>query len=338
MTESGAEIALRSARFRAEREAHWMRLDALVGRVEKEGIRSLGFEEARELATGYRQVVNSLSVVRELSLDQALLRYLEALAARAYLVVYAPQETLSGTLSRFLREGIPAAARRSASVIALGFALMMIGAVIGYVLVIQDSSWFYTFVPGDLAGGRTPDATADYLRETLYDGHEVDTNALGAFASYLFSHNTRVAMLIFALGIFYLVPSVWLSIYNGAVLGAMFAIFAAKGLAFDFFAWLSIHGVTELSAIAVACAGGVQLGLAMIAPGRLRRADALRARGPDALCLLALAALMLIAAAILEGFFRQLVNSAELRLIIGWGIGVLWLVWLSGKRFGRRAT
>ncbi|MBW8791639.1 MAG: stage II sporulation protein M, partial [Rhizobium leguminosarum] len=82
---------LRSARFRLERETHWRQLDELVTRAEKGGTAALGYDEVRNLATGYRQAMNSLSVARDISLDRALIAYLESLCARAYLVVYAPQ-------------------------------------------------------------------------------------------------------------------------------------------------------------------------------------------------------------------------------------------------------
>ena len=87
--------------------------------------------------------------------------------------------------------------------------------------------------------------------------------------------------------------------------------------------------VTEIAAICVACAGGAQLGLAVLLPGDVSRREALRLRGRDAVKLMILAALMLICAAILEGFFRQLVQSTELRLTIGWGLGALWVAWLT---------
>lgn len=51
--------------------------------------------------------MNSLSVARDISLDRALIAYLESLCARAYLVVYAPQESLGGLMSRLLLHGIP---------------------------------------------------------------------------------------------------------------------------------------------------------------------------------------------------------------------------------------
>ncbi|MEM9429830.1 MAG: stage II sporulation protein M, partial [Pseudomonadota bacterium] len=87
---SGPDEALRSARFRSEREAGWTRLDALVTKVERRGLARLDYDEAEELAGLYRNTVNALSLAREISLDRALLTYLEALAARAYLAVYAP--------------------------------------------------------------------------------------------------------------------------------------------------------------------------------------------------------------------------------------------------------
>jgi len=328
MTQGSDTFELRSARFRKEREPSWARLATLVAKIERDGMRSLNFEEAQELTSTYRQTVNSLSVAREISLDQALLEYLDSLAARAYLVIYAPQSTLSGLFVRLLTEGIPQAFRRSAVVLLIGFGLMLIGALLGYALVSQDDSWFYTFVPGQLAGGRGPGASKELLESTLFGQEATGQNALASFAAYLFSHNTKVAILVFSLGVFWLVPTALLTFYNGTMLGAFVAVFVGKGLGYEVFGWLSIHGVTEIAAICVAAAGGAQLGLAMLLPGQLTRKDALRIRGRDATKLLFLAALMLFVAAILEGFFRQLVQSTELRLVIGWGIGALWLTWL----------
>jgi uncharacterized membrane protein SpoIIM required for sporulation len=104
-------------------------------------------------------------------------------------------------------------------------------------------------------------------------------------------------------------------------------------LGWDLFGWLSIHGVTELSAICIACGGGIQLGTAVLFPGQNTRAEALRHAGKDAAKLAIVAALMLVAAAFLEGFGRQLIQDVNSRLIIGWSIGFLWLAWffLGGK-------
>ena len=336
MTDLSHAPDLRSVRFRKEREAGWSRLEELVVRVEKGGVAALSFDEVQDLAATYRQTMNSLSVAREISLDEALLSYLENLAARSYLVVYAPQARLGSLFGRLFRYGIPQAVRRSSGVLLVGFGLLFLGALLGFVLFQQDESWFYSLVPGELAQSRSPGASYETLRSTVYDDTGNYDGMLTAYATTLFSHNTQVAILVFALGVFYTVPSFVLTFYNGMVLGAFVALFVDAGLGYDIFAWLSIHGVTELSAICIACAGGFHLGMALLLPGKHTRRDALRINGRDATKLLILAGIMLFAAAILEGFFRQLVQSAELRLIIGWGIGLLWVLWLtlSGRDAG----
>lgn len=327
---------LRSARFRIEREPHWRRLEALVARAERRGAVSLDYDETRDLAAAYRQAMNSLSVARDISMDRALVAYLENLCARAYLVIYAPQESLGGLVRRLLIHGIPQAVRRSALPLFIGFLALALGAAAGYRLFMDDPQWFYTLVPPDIASSRTPEASTAYLRSTIYGDEQHRGDRLAAFASFLFSHNTRIAILIFALGIFLAVPSFVLTFYNGLLLGAFFGMFARKGLAYDLFAWLSIHGVTELAAIAIACAAGARLGLAVLLPGAQTRRDALRDQAHDAVKLVILAGLMLIVAAIIEGFLRQLVQEPWLRLAIGWGMGGFWAAWLL--LCGRTAT
>ena len=324
-----SDDALRSARFRRERETDWRKLEVLVSKVEKSGLKTLSFDDARDMATYYRQAMSSLSVAREISLDQSLLNYLESLCARAYLSVYAPQESIRGSLINLFAVGIPRAVRNSTGVLFLGFLAMFLGALMAFSLYLEDASWYYTFVPEGLSGGRSPSASTTFLKNGLYDTGVSDKDRLGAFASYLFSHNTQIAIFVFALGVFCALPSFALTFYNGTILGAFLALYVDRGLGYDLFAWLSIHGVTELSAVCIACAGGAKLGLAVLNPGNKSRKHALRTVGRDATKLLILAAVMLVVAAILEGFFRQMVQSPEVRLAVGWGIGLLWFLYFA---------
>lgn len=317
---------MRSARFRKEREADWQRLERLVLAAERMGLQHMDYAQARDLASLYRQATTSLAIAREISLDKALLGYLEALTARAYLCVYAPQERLGGLFQKFFTRSAPQAMRRSWPFLLVGFLTMVLGVLAGYLLYFESQDWYYVFMPSELAGGRGPDATAEALRAVIYD-EDPDSSGLGAFASYLFSHNTRIAIFVFGLGVFACFPALLLTFYNGLMLGAFLALHVDRGLGPDIAGWLSIHGVTELSAICIACAGGVQLGTALLFPGESSRIAALRHAGRDALKLALVAALMLLVAAFLEGFGRQLVQDISMRFIIGWGIGLLWLTW-----------
>jgi hypothetical protein len=53
---------------------------------------------------------------------------------------------------------------------------------------------------------------------------------LGAFATMLFTHNSQVSLMCFALGFAFGVPTVMLLLYNGCMLGAFLAIYVTKGL------------------------------------------------------------------------------------------------------------
>jgi uncharacterized membrane protein SpoIIM required for sporulation len=328
-------VLIRSARFREEREADWRLLETLVAKAESQGLHRMEFAEARDLAAGYRRVTTALAIAREISLDKALLDYLEGLTARAYLCVYAPQERLGGLMRRFFLTSAPQAMRRSWLFILLGFLCMGLGGLAGYLLFLENPAWYYVFMPPDLSDGRGPDASTAYLRGVIYD-NAPDSSGLGAFATFLFSHNTRIAIFVFGLGVFACAPAILLTFYNGLVFGAFVALHVDRGLGWDIAGWLSVHGVTELSAICIAAGGGLQLGAAVLFPGEHSRAEALRLAGRDAVKLALVAALMLIVAALLEGFARQLVQDRSTRLLLGWGIGGLWLAWFALGGRGRK--
>ena len=117
----------RSTRFRREREETWRALERLVDRVERKGVRSLRSQDLARLPQLYRSTLSALSVARSISLDRNLREYLELLAMRAYLSVYAPQKSLSGMLSSLLTHDFPAAVRRNLKAFALSAALMVSG-------------------------------------------------------------------------------------------------------------------------------------------------------------------------------------------------------------------
>ena len=328
---------IRSTRFRQEREHDWWKLEAVVGRAEREGVAALDFDSALALAQLYRQAVASLSVAREISLDRSLLDYLEALCCRAYLAVYAPQETLRGLVSRFFAVGAPQAVRRSGLALALAALALALGTLVAFALFQSDPSWYNTFIPSRVAEGRGIASTRSELLDVLSRDAAASNGRLGAFAAYLFSHNTTIAIGAFSLGIA-CVPSFLLVFSNGLMIGALFALYVDRGIGLELFAWLSVHGTTELLAVTVATAGGFRLGLALIFPGQLTRRAALRRAGHDAVKLAVLAAAMLVVAAFLESFVRQRVGDISLRLAIGWGAAVLWLAYFTLAGRGRSAS
>lgn len=330
-----ADDLLKSFRFRIEREAKWRELEALVARAEKDGLRSLDADELVRTPSLYRAGMSSLSVARNLSFDANLRAYLESLCLRAYFVVYGVRAGFGQVFAAFLGRDFPQAVRSTWPAILLAALLLFGGAATGWAIVAQEPAWFEAFVDPSMAQGRTPDASREELAETISRKPDA-ADMLVAFATFLFQNNARVGMLCFALGAAFGVPVVLLLCYNGLGIGAICAVFAAKGLTVEFLAWLAIHGTTELTAIVLCGGAGFHLAGATISPGRRTRLTALRETGRTATTLVVGAVVMLFAAAVLEGLGRQLIADTSVRLAIGGTMLGLWLVYFAFS--GRRAS
>ena len=320
-----SDAILRSLRFRQEREATWLKLQDLLGRIDRRSAGNLSDEELLAIPSLYRATLSSLSVARATSLDKALIDYLEALSARAYFFVYGPRSTLRESVAGFFMRRWPGAVAGLWRETLLMLALALAGAIAAYLLVMHDADWFYSFVPGDLVGGRTPSATAESLRDGLY--HPPPRGSmLSVFAASLFTHNASISLLAFALGFALCLPTVLLVLYNGATLGAMFAVYAKHGLTLQFGGWVFIHGATELFAIILSGAAGLRIGWSIAFPGARTRLQAAAHAGREGGAVMIGVVIMLMVAGLLEGIARQTVTSDGAR----WSIAIATLlIWTS---------
>ena len=318
-------FALKSVEFRRERERSWKALEGLVATVEQKGVGALTADELARLPVLYRAALSSLGVARGISLDRNSVEYLEALAGRAYFCVYAPKRRPLDVVAEFLLRGFPRLVRRFAPHVAVAALLFLAGVVAGWALTASDPDRYYSIVPAAQADGRDPAASDERLRDVLHSGSDEETGALGAFAAFLFSHNTRVGLLCFGLGFAAGLPVFWLLFTNGLSLGAMGALYASRGMGMEFWGWVLPHGTLELTAIVLCGAGGLALGHALVFPGRLSRLENLARTGREAGALIAGTVVLFLLAGILEGFFRQMVQD----LVVRWAVALLGLAALT---------
>lgn len=334
------EVKLKSYKFRREREESWRELENLLSRAESGGIQSLTPRELFRLPNLYRATISSLSVARSITLDRNVLLYLEGLAARAYFFVYGARGSFGVGVARFFGRQFPQAVREARYNILASAFMLFLGIAVGCLLTLSNTDWFYTFVGEGMAGGRTPTATTESLRAALYDDGGGVLESLYLFATYLFTHNSQIGIMAFALGFALGVPVILLMFYNGLTIGAFVALYASRGLTVELVAWLSIHGTTELLAVILCGGAGLTLGSAFAFPGRHSRLDSLARRGRKAGMIAIGAIAMLLVAGLLEGFGRQLVQDPALRYLIGAIMLFLWLSYfiLAGRErtHGRR--
>lgn len=317
-------MLVNATRFRKVHAADWERLEALVTHCEKRSVSALADDDLLALPLLYRSALSSLSVARETSLDRALVTYLEQLCTRAYFQIYGVPTSAARQLGHFFLHSWPAAVRSIWRETLVSLLLTIAGAVVGYLLVTQNPAWFYGMIPEGLAGGRDPTASAAALKATLYGGKD---QPLATFATFLFTHNAQIAIFSFALGFAFAVPTVLLILYNGLMLGAMMAVFAPKGLGFEFGGWLAIHGTTEMFAIILSGAAGFRIGTAIAFPGRLSRGDSAVRAGQTGATVMGGTIVMLAVAGLLEGIGRQTVVNDLNRYAIGLAMLAGWLVY-----------
>jgi uncharacterized membrane protein SpoIIM required for sporulation len=118
-------------------------------------------------------------------------------------------------------------------------------------------------------------------------------------------NNIGVAFQCFAGGLFAGLGSLFFLAYNGAFAGAIAGYLTERGLSSTFYSFISTHSAFELTAIVLSGAAGLRIGHALLAPGRLTRAQALvEATRDSAIVLYGVTAMLFIAAGI-EAFWSS---------------------------------
>lgn len=312
------------------REAQWAALLGLVERGEQ-GLDRLSDRELEDLGRLYRAATTHLALVRAGGGSTGQRERLNALVARAHALIYAGSTPPAGSALRTVLVAllqVPPAVRRAWRYHLLAALLLALGGLYGWVGAGGDADWALEL---QLQAGdeRTPFATREELLATLRAGREGGLRDKALFAVFLMQNNTRVALLSFFAGLLGGLPTALLLLFNGAVVGAYTHTFHARGLAFEWWAWLLPHGVTELLAIVLLGGGGLLMGRALLAPGELGRRERLRELRPDALRHLLLAFPMLFLAGLIESFVRQSDLSDPARYLFAAATAAAWAAWLG---------
>jgi len=324
----------RSTRFRKDRQKIWFELEASILKAEAEGLSGLTPDELARLPMLYRSTLSALNIAREISLDVALLKYLESLSGRAFIMIYGTRKKFLRLTWEFFSYEFPQSVRNASPYLAIATLITGCGIALAMHLVAVDPSQYYAFVPVEMAGGRNPAATTESLRAALYDDGGGDADSLAVFSSFLATHNAKIGITCFSLGVAFAVPVIYLLFYNGLVFGAFVGLYASRGLTLEVLAWILPHGVTELLAVLLCGAAGLCLGKSAAFPGEISRWDnvkiQMRRVGPMVIG----AVIMFFIAAVIEGFFRQMVQSIDLRWLVASGTAIFWLYYFGfvGRR------
>jgi len=326
-----------SVAFRRARESTWRELEQLVARAENSSLRRLGSRDVARLPLLYRSTVASLAASRNMCLDRNVVDYLENLTARAHVAMTTSKPNIKGAIRAFFGEQFPVQVRALSGHLLAATLLLCAGAAVAFVLTLDDPERFYNFVPEAYSQGRGPEASSADLQQILYD-EGTAADQLASFSSFLLSNNARIGMLCFALGFAFGVPVLYLLFTNGMIIGAFGALYHQRGMSGEFWAWMLPHGVTEILAVLLCGAAGLAMAQAIIFPGRSTRMTNLARVGKQAGTVVLGAVFMFFLAALIEGFFRQLVHDVVIRYTVVFATATLWLAYFTLGGRARRAA
>jgi uncharacterized membrane protein SpoIIM required for sporulation len=301
---------MRQSTFVTRRKSGWERLEALLSRVERRGLRSLAPDELGELGRLYRWATSDLAYADGRKFDSSLRVYLNRLTARAHGYVYGAEAgPRRDRFRRFFTHGFPSEVRNSRWYILACAALFAGSAALAYWLVWTKPLDAYALLP------------ADFVRPLHASLHDTNFNfnrdMAPLMSSEIMTNNIRIAILAFAGGVLLAIPTLYELMFNGLMVGGLGAMYTSAGFGYDFWATIAPHGCIELTSIVISAAAGVMLATPLINPGRLRRLEALKRNARRAGVLILGVCCMLVVAGSIEGFFTPLRFGPGIRLAVG---------------------
>jgi uncharacterized membrane protein SpoIIM required for sporulation len=324
--------------FVREREPRWQGLEGLLERAEESPESDFGPERLLELVRLYRLSCSDLNQLRSLTANPQLLGRLNQLVGRGYRFVYQHQNVRPGlkAVRRFLLRDVPATFRAEYRWVLSAALALLVGAAVGFGAVVVEPDNARTLIPEEFFA----ESASDRVHHIEHDKERIDnTEKATALGAFLYTHNIQVAFLCFSLGALTLVFGWVLLFYNGLLLGAVAAQYLLDGVGTFFLAWVGPHGALELPALVFASAAGLRAGSALLLPGEVGRAAAIRTAFPSVWRMLLTSVLLLVFAGLIEGSFSQFSSRAvPYGVKIGFALVLFtsMVAWLFGALPGAR--
>lgn len=302
-------------RFLDDNKNNWQRLEDLLAMMHGSGLRGLSRVEVREFGELYRRAAADLAIARAETRDPKLINYLNSLVIRAHGRIYRSESDGVGLIWRFFAKEFPEAFRANWKYMAIAFSVFAAFAAFGFIATWLDVD-FTHFVA--LSGITDEIRANNHWWESLNDANQVG-------ASHIMSNNIIVTFRVFAFGAFFGIGAFYDLAFEGARLGSVFAACYQIDPAFgnSLASFVVGHGVIELSCIFFCGGAGMMIGYAMIDPGDLTRAQALKKKGIEAAKIVIGCACFLVVAGTIEGFLSPSVLPSGVKIATGVFSGVV---------------
>lgn len=292
--------------------------------------------QVENFSQDYRRICQHLAIAQQRGYSQPLLDSLEILAVQGHQQFYRHKSPLLSQLLAFIVIDFPATVRQQWPSVAIA-GLLFFGSfmLMGVLTVLYPELIHSLLSPAQLAKMENMyDPVQRQIGPMSLRNHQDDWAMFG----FYIMNNIGIAFQTFASGLVLGLGSVFFLLFNGLHIGAIAGHLTHIGYSTTFWPFVIGHGAFELTAIVIAGAAGLKLGFALIAPGPLSRATALRRAARTSIKLMGGVIIFLLLAAFIEAYWSSSSSTSILiKVLVGSGLWVLMLSYLVFSGRGRYA-
>ncbi|MGE8213858.1 MAG: stage II sporulation protein M [Stenotrophomonas sp.] len=279
----------------------------------------------------YRRLCQQLALAQHRGYSPQLVEHLQQLMQRGHNLLYRTPTPRWQRAVEFLFADFPLAVRSQAASMWAACALFVLPLVGIFVLLQYKPELVHLLLePSQITQmEKMYDPNADSLGR--------DSGTDWAMFGHYIMNNISIGLRTFASGLVAGIGTILVLVFNGITIGAVAGHLQQAGYGEPFWRFVVGHAPFELTAIVIAGGAGLQLGLRLLAPGRMRRVDALVEGGRIGARLCLGVAFMLLVAAFIEAFWSSIawvpmwgklaVSAVLWLLVLGW-------LWRGGRGGG----
>jgi uncharacterized membrane protein SpoIIM required for sporulation len=293
--------------FVRTRKPVWERLSVLLGNKKLSKKAPSDISEVFEL---YREACTDLVRAKRLGAAPTTIAHLDALVSRAHSQLYSGGGARFFKFRRFIRHAFPRALRENGKLFLVANILFWLPFAVALWRALESEAFSARVLPIEVL-----ENMAKAYKGDLSDGRTAGSNA--AMAGFYVFNNVGIAFRCFATGILFGLGSAFFLVYNGVVTGAIMGHVIRMGGGPNILTFVCGHAPLELVAIVISGAAGLQMGRSLVVTEGRTRLGSLWACREKILLQILGAAVMLLAAAAVEGFWSPSPAPAELKWIVG---------------------
>ncbi|MGK3119067.1 stage II sporulation protein M [Pseudomonas corrugata] len=318
---------MKQSLFESRHQGKWEQLSRQLDQLE----RSRNVPQCSDFPQAYRRLCQHLALAQARGYSSLLVDSLQQLALRGHQQLYRDRSRPSASLSAFILAGFPRLVREQWRFV-LAASLMFLGSLAGIGLLVY---LFPDLVYSVLDAEEISQIRSMYDPSAGHLGRSIERAASEDWAmfGYYIMHNIGIAFQTFASGMMFGLGSAFFLFFNGLTIGAVAGHLTQIGSGGTFWSFVIGHGAFELTAITLAGAAGLQLGWALIAPGRLTRGEALRLAAGKSVSMIGGVMLLLFLAAFIEAYWSSSTVTPVVKYTVG---ALLWLLVFSYLLFAGR--